>query len=237
MGCVPAQNVEFYDVIQKGTVKETKADIVQAMYFNGYGRCSPIDFLLNHASINYERKQIHPVKFFGGSGKKTFGLLPVITRSDGSYMYETVPVARYISRVHGYYPISPRESFKCDQLIEKYQKIINVMDLSVFMFGSAAKARVKLNCEDILPNYFKVIEEDCKEGWLIGDGTKIYMCDFFVGSIYADLILNPTSWMPKNYKDSIKKSCPHYVAYGERFVAENKKWMSNREKQFDGPQY
>ena len=61
------------------------------------------------------------------------------------------------------------------------------MDTSVFMFGSKKDARVKENCEKNLPDFFKKIEEFCKEGWLIGDGSKIYMCDFFIASIYTDL--------------------------------------------------
>jgi len=67
------------------------------------------------------------------------------------------------------------------------------------MFGNAKDKHEEMVCTELLPKFFKSLEEDLKEGWLIGDGSKIYMCDFFIGSIYADLIANPTSWM------SIKK--------------------------------
>ena len=94
--------------------KEEKADIVQVLYFDGYGRASALDFLLNHAGIAYERKQIDPIMFYAGSAKKTFGGLPVCQRTDGSYMFETVPMARYVARHHGYYPTNPKEIYMND---------------------------------------------------------------------------------------------------------------------------
>ena len=169
---------------------------MSVLYFNGYGRASPIDFMMNHAGINYERKQIHPVKFFGGSSKKTFNVLPVLQRSDGSYMRETVPMARYIARTHGYYPSNPVEAFRCDWFVQIYQPVINTMDLPAFMIGSTKTKQIKHNCEILLPEFFKKVEEFCKEGWLIGDGSKIYMCDFFVASILPDILENKYSWMP-----------------------------------------
>ena len=85
-------------------------------------------------------------------------------------MKETVPIARYIARIHGYYPTSAIDAFQCDYLIQIYQPVINKMDSSVFMIGSKKKAHEKMVCEELLPNFFKKIEEQCKNGWLIGDG-------------------------------------------------------------------
>lgn len=218
-----AQNVEWFDVTKAGPVKEDKVDIIQVYYFKGFGRASPIDFLLNHANINYERKQKNAIAFVAGPDKKAFNSLPVCQRSDGTYMNETVPMARYISRVHGYYPTNPREIFRCDQIVEKFQPVIGPMDKGVFMFGGKKDKHEAMVCTELLPKFFKLLEEDMKEGWLIGDGSKIYMCDFFVGSIYADLIACPTSWMSKQKKllNDLKAACPIYMAYGERFMKEN----------------
>ena len=69
------------------------------------------------------------------------------------------------------------------------------MDSHEFMFGKKKRDAIVDVTTNLLPNFFKRIEEYCKEGWLIGDGTKIYMCDFFVGSVYTDLFINKTSWM------------------------------------------
>ena len=78
MGCAASaiKNIDILETLNQGT--EDQADVVEVHYFGIYGRASPLDFLLNHAGIDYERKQIGPVKFTLGSAKKTFGSLPVM---------------------------------------------------------------------------------------------------------------------------------------------------------------
>jgi hypothetical protein len=41
-----AQAVEWYDPVTAKEGAESKAGIVQVFYFNGFGRASPIDFIL-----------------------------------------------------------------------------------------------------------------------------------------------------------------------------------------------
>ena len=53
--------------------------------------------------------------------------------------------------------------------------------------------------EELLPNFFKKIENYTKEGWVVGDGSKLYMADFFIATIYTDLIDSPSSWMSADY--------------------------------------
>lgn len=67
-----------------------------------------------------------------------------------------------------------------------------------------------------------------RDGWLIGDGSKIYMCDFYVGHVYCDLFDNPGSWLKQEDKDRILSAAPNFVAYGKRFIAENKTWLEKR---------
>lgn len=161
--------------------------------------------------------------------------MPFVQRADGSYMKETVPIARYIARVHGYFPADVLEAFRCDWIVQLYQPIINGMDANIFMTGSKKTENQWDVTKNLLPNFFKSIEEYTKEGWLIGDGSKIYMCDFFVGSIFTDLMQNETSWMSKEMKKHIMDTCPNYCAYGMRFVEENKTWIDKRNKQFSKP--
>ena len=68
------------------------------------------------------------------------------------------------------------------------------------MYGAKKVACIKDVTERMLPNYFKKIEEFCESGWLIGDGSKIYMCDFFVASVYSDLMVNKKSWMTEEHR-------------------------------------
>tara|TARA_B110000285_G_C14931853_1_gene517721 strand:- start:167 stop:337 length:171 start_codon:yes stop_codon:yes gene_type:complete len=44
----------------------------------------------------------------------------------------------------------------------------------------------------------KKCEKAFREGlWMIGDGSKIMMCDFFYGRIFTDLIDSPYSFFEK----------------------------------------
>ena len=48
-----------------------------------------------------------------------------------------------------------------------------------------------------------------REGkWMIGDGSKIMMCDFFYGRVFTDLINNPGSMIAKADKDTIIAKFP-----------------------------
>ena len=111
-------------------------------------------------------------------------------------MKETVPMVRYIARLHGYYPADPLEAFRNDWFAEIYQGILNTI-----YYGKKSSAGAKKAVEVGLPEFFKKIEEYCKEGWLIGDGSKIYMCDFYIGSIYSDLFVNKKSWLTDKHRE------------------------------------
>ena len=56
------------------------------------------------------------------------------------------------------------------------------------------------------------------------------MCDFFVGSIYCDWIINPHApWFTSEEKEKLAKEYPEFMEYGKRFVEANKAWMDRRE--------
>ena len=129
-----------------------------------------------------------------------FGFVPVIQRSDGTYMKDTGPMLRYIARHNNFYPSDPLEAWRCDWLVEKYQPLINVMNAHNFEFGQKSKDGFKNVTEKVLPEFLTLIEPFCKDGWLIGDGSQIYMCDFVIGSIYTDQFANVDNWMPKEIR-------------------------------------
>lgn len=64
---------------------------------------------------------------------------------------------------------------------------------------------------------------------MVGDGSKIYMCDFFWGRVYTDLIANPNSFVTQADKDAITKGCPEFVEFGKKFEQENQRWLKKRE--------
>ena len=55
-----------------------------------------------------------------GTTKKTYGELPVVKRTDGTYMRETVPIARYIARHNDLYPTDEIEIWKNDWIVQKH---------------------------------------------------------------------------------------------------------------------
>jgi len=73
-----------------------------------------------------------------------------------------------------------------------------------------------------------------KEGWVVGDGSKFYMADFYVGTIWTDILNNPKTWMTKAEIKAICDKFPEFVAYGARFDAENKKYLDMRPAVYKG---
>ena len=56
-----------------------------------------------------------------------------------------------------------------------------------------------------------------KGGWLLGDGSQIYICDFFVGSVYTDVINNPKSNFTWAEREVLMRNAPEFTAFGKRF--------------------
>ena len=84
--------------------------------------------------------------------------------------------------------------------------------------------------DNVLPEFLHEISINEIEQWLIGDGERIYLCDFFVGAIYADIFSNIKCWISDNEKEYFLMKWPKFKAYGERFNLENKAWLEKREK-------
>ena len=58
-----------------------------------------------------------------------------------------------------------------------------------------------------------------KEGWAIGDGTKMYMADFYIGSAWTDVLCGKGTWLEEHpeYLKNLHAKYPEFVAYGKRF--------------------
>ena len=83
---------------------------------------------------------------------------------------------------------------------------------------------------EIMPACLKKVEQHFRDGkWMIGDGSKIYMCDFFWGRVYTDVMANPRSFMEQAHRQNILKACPGFKSFGEKFMQENQNWLKKRE--------
>ena len=49
---------------------------------------------------------------------------------------------------------------------------------------------------------------------MIGDGSKIMMCDFFYGKLYCDNVANPHGFIKAADKKKIIAGCPSFEAFG-----------------------
>ena len=81
--------------------------------------------------------------------------------------------------------------------------------------GSAAKDNRLNAVKNVIPDSIRKIEKWLRDDlWMIGDGSRIMMCDFYYGHIYADLIANPKSWITKAEKENLMKMFPKYEKFG-----------------------
>ena len=125
MGCASSA-VQVTDYKLKPN-RELQADICVVYYFPLFARASPINLMLSHAGKEFKFVAVSVPEWISGVGKKKYGSLPVVERSDGTFMKETVPIARYIAQHNDYYPVDPMECYKNDWFVEKFQPVINGM--------------------------------------------------------------------------------------------------------------
>ena len=155
MGCASSM-IEFTDVyeIDKGQKgPETQADVHTVVYFPNWDRVSPIQFLLSYCKMPFRCKEISIIEWTMGPAKRMYGQLPVVQRSNGTYMKETVPIARYIARHNSLYPTDDIEAWRCDFIIQRYQTVISRLNLHTYQTGmDALKTRISL-FDEILPKF------------------------------------------------------------------------------------
>jgi len=82
---------------------------------------------------------------------------------------------------------------------------------------------------DVIPSCLKKVEHCFREGkWMIGNGDKIYMVDFFWGRVYTDYIANQYCYIEQAHRDAILKGCPAFKTFGDKFMKEQQNWLKKR---------
>ena len=124
----------------------------------------------------------------------------------------------------------PLESFHCD----KYALLTDpIVDLTFKWLLAKGEIKTKLYRE-IIDKLKKLLADNkaaFREGkWMIGDGEKIMMCDFFWGRIYTDMLNNENSFLTKLDRNEILKEALEFKAFGDKFTEENKLWINRRER-------
>ena len=70
MGCTTSKIPETDILAQMAFTKETKANVVALIYFEAWGRASPIMFILDYCKIPFELKSITMGGYINGGWKK-----------------------------------------------------------------------------------------------------------------------------------------------------------------------
>jgi hypothetical protein len=184
--------------------------------------------MLDRANVPFEFKPISFPAWLVGGKKKTYGGLPFTVRKDGSIMKETDPIARYICRQCDLYPTAPLDAYWNDFIIMKYGTPFNQVHANLLVFGAEKKRTRALALSTVLPDYLTAMAPYYKEGWVVGDGSKFYMADIYIGTFWTDILNNPGSWIKPEERKVITDQFPDFVAYGKRFEVEMKSFLDKR---------
>jgi hypothetical protein len=239
MGCGASmiEVADVYEVAKKGP--ETSIGIAKVRYLDGcYGRASKIMMMLKHANVKFEFDGIAMFEM-ATSALKKYGAVPVCMRADGSLMKETEPIGRYIARMCDLYPTSPIECYRNDWLCESiYKPCFDKLNVHNLSLGQQSRDLFKYCTEIGLPKFMEAVTPYVKEGWAIGDGSKMYMADFYIGSIWTDVVYGHDlatgrkSWLGTQAPELMKEwhaKYPEFVAYGKRFEAAIAGYLDTRD--------
>ena len=93
-------------------------------YFQFYGRAEAIRMMLEHANVPYENLEFSFAEWPEKKPLMPKGQVPVLELPDGTMMPESYAIARYIARVHGYYPDDPRAGYEVDSLVDGFDDVL-----------------------------------------------------------------------------------------------------------------
>merc|ERR1712086_389273 len=156
------------------------------------------------------------------------GHMPFVEFADGTRKGESLPLMRFLGKQFGFYPTDPVAAYEVDNLMETYEDVYGYISKTTFSPKEAQPAMVDEIFEKRLPTFFKLIDDKCKEGFLVGD--SLTTADFFIGgTIYTQILNNTVHWLPNDKKAAILEQWPNFKAYGERYAAANDKWLSKGE--------
>ena len=145
---------------------------------------------------------------------------------DGTKLGQSTSILRMLGKMHGYYPGDPVMAAQVDGLLDTYTDFFPKFTTPFTKQGDEQKQLMKENVETHLPKLMALLEPYLDGTWLVGD--KITIADFYIGGIYTNYMNNPALGYCKDEWANTKKSYPKFVAYGERYAAENAKYLASR---------
>lgn len=143
-------------------------------------------------------------------------------------MGEATSMMRFLASKLGYYSSDPLVAYYSDMLIDTYQPLLGALGSPMFAPDEAAKAAlIDKAFDEILPKHLAYVEPFAAKGkWLTGD--KLQGCDFYWGGLYVNWFTNVNVGYGKGRWETLIEKFPAFKAFGERFRAENSKYLSTR---------
>lgn len=205
-------------------------------YFEGgHGRPDPIQQLLEHKGVPYERRNISQEawgekKARGDTGE--MGQLPVVV-TKGREMQQTVATLRALGVEYGYY--NPRD-WKAAMAIDMISETENEMFSKFAGIAFFAKEEEKEGAfnefkEGGLRKFLNVVEAQLAKNstnkFLVGEGMTI--ADFSMASFLFNCVANENNPYSAQFTDYLLEF-PMLGAYSKRLHAEVKNYLDTRAK-------
>ena len=209
------------------------------IYFEPHGRTAPIEALLAHAKVDYERVRLAQTDWpwVKMSGLFDFPNIPT-WRQDGEFYHQSRAILRALGMQHGYYPSDPFILHACDSLIEWYADEFGKWGAYIPQYLGMAPWDEEKSAGFIakLDAYAKFLEarlEGHGKSFIAGTSTPT-VADFAIGSPYFVLLNNEASLLPQALKDKLQGTVDSRPKL-KRYVRETlppvfKPWCDTRAK-------
>jgi len=95
-------------------------------YFEFHGRASAMCMMLEKAGASWEKNAL-TFPQWGEMKKKQGGGLPVVHLKDGTMLSESLPTAKCIAKMNGFYPEDPLLAHRCDYTVNAFTEANNAL--------------------------------------------------------------------------------------------------------------
>ena len=155
--------------------------------------------------------------------------MPTLELADGTMMGQSVAIANFIGKRHGFYPTDDMLAYKNDAIIDYLADRAKEIMGPAFAKEEEKAKLIDVSIDESFPKLMANLDSFIPEtGFLLGD--KLHVCDFFVGGLYVNVFTNPKGRFgieDGRWAAALAKY-PKFDAYGKRFAEANKEWLEKR---------
>lgn len=188
-------------------------------YFPARGRTDLSRFILEHAAVQYEFKEINRESLpeLKASGHLPFGQLPIYEEDDGFLIAQSLAIARYLARKNGLYGADERQGALVDQFVDGIVDLQN--KVIPFIYPVLKKEEAEAFFTNDAPKWLDSLERlAIKAGATADSGFatgSLTFADFFLFLLLesTDAHIDPSKWTILNGIRSRVAGLPNIAAY------------------------